>query len=522
MTGRKKEDMSNNSKINTVRNAGSTVALLALIMCFSKVFGFARDIILADIYGATSIVDIYITTLSIPEVLMDILAQTVTLGYIPIAVGMIVDDGNSVNRFTNSVLKLLLSIGILFTLFLFVCPKVAIQLLAPGFSGELENTAVLFLRVIAFTVVFRTVANLINAYLNSCKCFVPGACFGIILDICVILSIYVSKFSGWIFWLPIGALLGTVFQMAFVIPFSRKRGYSLDLTAKIFTPETRKLLEMIVPAAMATGVLQITALVNKALASNIVEGGITMLNYSNKISYFAENILVAAVATVLYPTLSELVATKKMIEFAGELRIAINKLIALLIPAACGLACLSYEIIDILYGHGAFTDSAVLRTSVLMTLSVIGICGIGVQSLLTRALFSMKKVKVSIIVSISLLVAFVGLSIAFSKLWGLEGIAIATGVSYIVGGLAYYIVINSICGNIGVRDNVLVLLKTLFASAVMSAAILAVKPYISALPQTITLILLIGIGVIVYFAVAQLIRIKEVSISAIKNLLLRK
>ena len=96
--------MSNNSKINTVRNAGSTVALLALIMCFSKVFGFARDIILADIYGATSIVDIYITTLSIPEVLMDILAQTVTLGYIPIAVGMIVDDGNSLNRFTNSVL----------------------------------------------------------------------------------------------------------------------------------------------------------------------------------------------------------------------------------------------------------------------------------------------------------------------------------------------------------------------------------------------------------------------------------
>ena len=83
-------------------------------------------------------------------------------------------------------------------------------------------------------------------------------------------------------------------------------------------------------------------------------------------------------------------------------------------------------------------------------------------------------------------------------------------------------IINSICGNIGVRDNVLVLLKTLFASAVMSAAILAVKPYISALPQTITLILLIGIGVIVYFAVAQLIRIKEVSISAIKNLLLRK
>lgn len=512
--------MSDNiKKKNTMR---STITFLAIVMCCSKVLGFARDIILADLYGATSVVDIFITSLSIPEVMMDILAQTVTLGYIPIAVGMMVDEGKSVNYFTNSVLKLMFIISLLFTLFFLAYPRTTISLLAPGFSGELENTAVLFLRVIAPVVVFRTVANIINAYLNVYKCFVPGAFFGIILDVCIIASIYISKLSELVVWLPLGALIGTIIQMAFVIPFSRKRGFSVNASASIITQETCKLLMMIVPAALATGVLQITAMVNKALASSIATGGISMLNYSNKISYFAENILVTAVATVLYPTLSELAATLRYEEFANELKSAINKLIAFLVPAACGLACLSYEIIDILYGHGAFTKEAVYQTSVLMTLSVIGICGIGIQTLLTRALFSMKRVKISIIVSISLLVTFVELSVLFSSLWGLEGIAVSTGVSYIIGGAVYYIVINCVCGNIGIRENAMTLLKTLLASAIMTVVILIVKHPLSSLPRVESLILLITIGIVTYFAVAQLLRIEEVSISKIKELFFKK
>lgn len=504
---------------NTNNNTNKHISLLIIIACTSKIFGFVRDIVLANAYGASYIADVFITTLSVPEIVMDILAQTVTIGYIPIAIALLVENKNSINRFTSSVLKMFFLIGLLFAISLFVCPKLIIRILAPGFTDGISETAQIFLQIISLTVIFRTITNILNAFLNTCKCFVPGAFFGIILDISIIISIILSKKCGWCFWLPLGALFGTALQMIIMILFAKKNGLKIVQSSKMVTPETKKMLLMIIPAVMAAGVLQITGFVNKALASKIIEGGVTMLNYSNRISFFAENILVASVATVLYPTLSELYVTKNMDMFKKELSQAINKLIVFLIPAGFGLACLSYEIIKLLYGHGAFDEIAVKQTALLMSFNVIGICGIAIQSLLSRALFSMKKVKVSMIISISLLFIFVSFSFFFSKLWALEGIAIATGISYLFGGLTYYIVLNNICGNIGIADNVITLLKSLFASLVMAFTIIFLKKPLSICPNAVSLILLVLIGIVVYFLVAQILKIKEASFAQIRNLI---
>ena len=496
------------------------VAYLAVIMLLSKGFGFARDVILADIYGATSIADIYITTLSIPEVIMDLLAQTITLGYIPITVGFLLSDEGRINQFTSSVLKLLLSVGIVFVLLFLLFPTGVIHVLAPGFTEGTGELAKEFLRIISLSILFRTVANILNAFLNANKCFVPGAFFGLILDVCIISSIYLSKWSGQLLWLPIGAVIGTVCQMVFLIPFAAKNQLSLDVKAPFICKETKQLVVMIVPAAMAIGVLQITAMVNKALASSLVDGGITMLNYSNKISYFTENIIVSSVATVIYPLLSEYSIQNRLDLFANELKNAINKLIVFLVPAACGLACISYEIIDFLFGHGAFTDDAVQQTAELMVLSVIGICGIGIQTLLTRAIFSLKRIKTSILTSLSLLISFVSLSVILSKLWGLKGIAIATGLSYNLGGIVYYIIINKICGDIGIKNNITVLIKSLVSSAVMVSLIILANRSLNI--QGITYIVVsICLGVVVYFVMCNVLHVEEASISSIKKMLIR-
>ena len=193
---------------------------------------------------------------------------------------------------------------------------------------------------------------------------------------------------------------------------------------------------------------------------------------------------------------------------------AVDKLITFLLPASVGLAILAQPIIDLLFGHGAFTDENVKVTAILMALQVIGILGIAVQTLLTRALFSMKRVKLSIIVSLSLLAVFLSCSYAFSQIWGLYGIALATGMSYTVGGVVYYVVLNKVCGGINAKFTGITLAKSALASALMAVAVIVITQFLP-LSGTLNMIISVVAGVAVYFVIAQVIGLNHASAKAL-------
>lgn len=503
---------------NSIKNTSGIMILLVIISCLSKVLGFTRDIVLTDIYGASSIADAYLATLSIPDMLLDLLANTTMIGLVPIAVEKIKHNDSSVNSFVNSVLKILLSVGVILVLLLVFFPGFVINILAPGFTGETKDIAILFLRIISLTILFRTVANIFNAFLNANKVFIPGAFLGIILDMMVILGILLSNRTDLIYILPLGAVLGTLAQMAFISPFTIKNGYHFQMKSSLWNEDIKSLLVMIIPASLSVGLMQISSIVNKALASNITTGGITMLNQATKISYFAENIVVASIVTVLYPLLSELYIKKDVVQFSQSIEDAVDKLITFLLPVTAGLAFLSFPIIDVLYGHGEFTEANVKTTAILMMISSLGIVGIAIQTLLTRALFSMKKVKLSAIISISLLCTFVFLSIAFSKIFGLNGIAIGTSVSYSIGGITYYCVMRKLCPEIDCIKNLKTFIKALFGSALMLIVMYGVNRWISC-SNIIAVLLLTLVGFIVYLGFAQIADLKDMKIKSLVSVL---
>ena len=513
--------MNQTDSVKTIKNFNKVMILLVIISCMSKVFGFIRDIVLTNLYGASSVADAYLVTLSIPDMLLDLLANTTMIGFVPIAIEKLGESNKSLNDFTNSIIKLLLIIGMGLVGALLIFPKSILNLMAPGFQSDTLEMSSKFLRVIGFTILFRTVANIFNAYLNANKYFLPSAFMGVILDVSIIVAIIISKKTDLVIILPLGAVLGTCFQMIFLSPFVIKIGYRSNFFSPVWSDDIKKILIIIIPAAISVGVMQISTMVNKALASNITVGGIAMLNHAGKISYFAENIIVVSVVTVLYPLLSEYYINKEIKQFAISIEGAIDKLLTFLIPITAGLAILSYPIINIFYGHGEFTEENVLMTSILMTFNVLGIVGIAGQTLLTRALFSMKKIKVSAIISATLLCVFIVFSVLFSKLFGLEGIALGTAASYTVGGIVYYIIIKKICPEYNSKTNAITFLKALASTGVMMGIMFLVKHFVT-LSQISMTVLLVVVGTLVFFVVAQIIHLKYASIGALVSIFKKK
>ena len=493
------------------RKYGRITLLLVVITTFSKLFGFLRDIVLTNNYGAGIVADAYLSVLSIPDMFLDLFAHTAMMGFVPLAICKLNSSRDEMNSFATSVLKLLLSGAAVLALVLTLFPGVMMNLLAPGFEGEQRALAMRFLRILSLTMLFRSITSVFQSYLSTVKYFVPGAFLGITLDISIIVAIVVSKRFDLVYLLPLGVVVGTLLQTLLMLPFAHKKGFRLRRKEATVRRDIKELLIMSVPALLAVGLLQISTLFNKALASNMEVGAITMLNHSGRISFFVENIIVSSIATVLYPLLSEHYVKGEMENIRIDIGNAIDKIITFLLPASVGLAMLSKPIISFLYGHGEFTAENVNTTATLMMLQVIGIVGIAVHTVLSRALFSMKKVKLSIAISLSLLAVFLGLSYTLSRVWGLYGIALATGTSYTVGGIVYYCVLNKICGGIHARRTGVTLLKAGIATAFMAAAVFAVTKF-APVGGLFNMSLTVMAGVVVYFALAAVIGLEQASL----------
>ena len=494
--------------------------LLAVIATASKMLGFLRDIVLSNAYGAGNVADAYLTTLAIPDMILELLSSAIMAGFVPLAVAKLAESEHQLNRFATGSLKVLCAMSLLISLLVICIPGTIIRLLAPGFEGESFDFAVRFLQLLSFSMVFRSVSGVLMAHLGTKKYFVPGAFMGIILDVAVIATIWLSKKLEFVYLLPLGALIGTLLQMVFLMPFSRRQGFRVLLRDSIDWKDVRALLAMGVPALLSVGLLHISTLYNRALASDIL-GGVTMFNNASRISYFAENIIVASVATVLYPLLSEFALRDEKKQLGDTLVDSIEKIITLLLPATVGLVLLSYPVIDVLYGHGAFTQENVKVTAELMCFNVLGMVGIGVQTLFGRALFSMKKIKLSAILSLILLAVYLGLSCLFFELMGLHGIALATGVSYTVGGLVYYIVTDRVCGGLNNKSVLTVLLKSALASAAMAGVIILLRHYVP-LGGIVGLGVSVLVGVAVYALMAQVLGLKHLDVKKLLGGVLAK
>src|SRR5690606_27767186 len=103
--------------------------------------------------------------------------------------------------------------------------------------------------------------------------------------------------------LAIGTLLATISQFLLMIPFIKKGNFKYSLLVNFKDEKLIKTLYMALPVIIGTSVNQINTLVDRTIASSLVIGGISALNYANRLNLFIQGLFVTSIITVLYPTI---------------------------------------------------------------------------------------------------------------------------------------------------------------------------------------------------------------------------
>lgn len=490
-----------------------TTMFIMLIIAISKFMGFGREILLSYFYGASYITDAFIISRTIPFLLFEFVGIAIVTSYLPIVSEIKQNkDENEVERFTNNLVSLVSILSTVIVIFVVIFATPIVKVFAAGFSGETLKIAVIFTRISVLGIYFTAYVYVFRGYLHYKRNFFAPELIGLPLNIVLMVGIVISYNLGAIH-LAISGVLATFAQFIFLIPSIKRNKLSYKF---IFNPQDsyiRKMISLSLPVMIGVSINQINLLVDRTIASGIYVGGISALNYANRLNIFIQSIFVMSIANVLYPMISDMAATKNWHDLKKLIVKVINTISILVTPITIGTLIFAGEIVQLLFGRGAFDEHAIFMTTSALFFYSIGMMGFGLREILSRTFYSMQDTKTPMInASIGMIINII-LNIVLSRFLGIGGLALATSIAATITTILLFMNLRKKIGPFGIKQISISFLKVLLASLVMGLlAKLSFDYLTSILSQNLSLLIAIGVGAVLYFAIIYFMKIEEVDV----------
>lgn len=334
----------------------TTVASFTLL---SRISGFVRDVLMANLIGASWLSDAFFVAFKLPNFFRRLFAEgAFNVAFIPSFSAMLTGEGREAAlRFAGEVMSVLLLVLLgLNAVFLLFMPWI-MPFFAPGFTGSPEKfDLTVTLSQITFPyILFISLVSLLGGVLNSFGRFAAPAASPILLNLCMI---------GGMLWLtdtptPAHALSWSVLlagfvQLAWLTAICLRHDMLPGLFLPKLTPKVKTMLLLMAPAALGSGVQQLNLLVDVIIASHIPDA-VSYLYYADRITELPIGMIGVAVGTVLLPMLSRQIKAGEHAAASASMNRALEIVLLFGLPATAGCMLVAEPIIRVLYLHGNFT-----------------------------------------------------------------------------------------------------------------------------------------------------------------------
>jgi len=500
----------------------STTVVSGMTM-LSRVLGFARDIILAQIFGAGGAFDAFVIAFKIPNFLRRLFGEgAFAQAFVPILSEFRAQESEQrTQEFINRIAGTLGLVVLLIVIVVELVAPLVVLIFAPGFTQDPSryDLAVHMIRIIFPYLLFITGVSLAGSILNTFSYFAPPAFTPVLLNLALILVAWFAAphASVPIVVLAWGVLLGGVIQLSFQLPFLRRIRLLPHLKLGFKDRNVRRVMKLMVPAVFGVSVAQISLLIDNCFASFLPAGSISWLYFSDRLTYLPLGVIGVAIATVVLPNLSRAHSDASQQNFSATLDWALRVVIVMGLPAALGLLTLSGPLLSTLIQHGKFSPFDVIMTRQSLIAYAIGLPGFMLLKVLASGFYSQQNIRTPVRVAVFAMLLNLVLNFILIIPLAHAGLALATSLSALFNAVCLLILLikrGAFCPRAGWP---LFLFKVAVASTVMVTFIVwsaAPYPLWSNWPimeRVLHLFLIIGIAMLLYFAVLGLLgmRIKN-------------
>lgn len=339
--------------------SSATVGLLTLL---SRVFGFIRDVLVADIMGAGPLSDAFLVAFKIPNFFRKLFAEgAFNAAFLPMFAGMLKVKGKEVAmHFASSIMSALIVVLILVSVVSMYFMGEILALIAPGFhaSPEIRALTIELSRITFPYLIFISLVSLLSGILNSYDKFVASTLNPVLLNIAMIFTATcvtgITKTDAHA--LAYGVLLAGILQLAWMIHATMQFRVLPRVQKPVWDDDVRTMLHKFVPVAFSAGIVQVNQLIDMILAS-YMDSAVSYLYYADRLYELPLGVIGIAIATALLPMLSRHIRANEHEEARRAIDEALRFCLLVGLPATVALIAIADPIIRIMYEHGQFDAS---------------------------------------------------------------------------------------------------------------------------------------------------------------------
>ena len=415
-------------------NLLKSLATISGLTLVSRILAFARDVLIARIFGAGMATDAFFVAFKLPNLLRRMFAEgAFSQAFVPIF-------GEYKNRRGHDETKLLVDhVTTMLALILFavtvigiIAAPILVYISAPGFVKDAAkfDLTVQMLRITSPYIFFISLVAVAAGILNTYNKFWVPAFAPILLNIC---------FIGGALWLapycnpPVLALAWAVFvagmvQLAFQIPFLKKIGMLPSLRFNWHDEGMWRVIKQMGPAVFGVSIAQISLIINTIFASFLDAGSVSWMYYADRLMEFPTGILGVAISTILLPSLSKCHANGDTAEYSKLLDWGLRLTIMLALPSAIGLGMISVPLLSTFFQHGAFVAHDVLMSSRALIGYSVGLLGLILVKILAPGFYARQNIKTPVKIGIITLFATQAMNALFIGWIAHAGLALSIGL----------------------------------------------------------------------------------------------
>ncbi|WWO99659.1 MAG: murein biosynthesis integral membrane protein MurJ [Candidatus Dasytiphilus stammeri] len=426
-------------------NLLKSLACVSTITFISRILGFARDSIIAAVFGVGMETDAFFVAFKFPNLLRRIFAEgAFSQAFIPILAEYKNQRGKTKTQLLIALTSgmLILVLAIISICGVLAAPAIII-FTAPGFSHLYDNFFDLtssLLRITFSYIFLISLASMASAILNMWNYFAIPAFAPTLLNLSMIISaLYVSPhLNRPILALAWAVLIGGVLQVIYQLPFLKKIEMLVVPRINFYDIGVWRILKKMVPAVIGVSANQLSLLLNTIFASFLVSGSISWMYYADRIMEFPSGVLGATLGTILLPYLSKKCNHHEYEKYSILLDRGLRICLLLAVPSAVALGILAQPLIIVLFQYRKFTAFDTFMTQKILVSYALGLIGIMLVKVLVTGFYSHQDIKTP--VKIALITLIISQLVNFLFLGSLKviGLTLSVSISACLNSLLLY------------------------------------------------------------------------------------
>ena len=522
----------------------STVTVM-IAFAIAKLISLLQTLIIAQAFGVGRELDAYVAANRIPELIVILISGgALTHAFIPVFSGFLANgDLDSAWTLSSHLINTIFTVALAISAVVFLLtPWLVSNVVAPGFDSVTAQNTIDMMRILLLSTIIFAVSGIFSGILNSHQHFLLPALAPIMFDVGILFGVLFLLPRFGVHGIAYGAVLGAALHFSIQVPglFRYQMKWRLELGLR--NPQLWRVIRLMLPRIGGLGVFSLNFLVMNNIASRLGVGSVSALDWGWRLMQIPQTLIGTAMGIVIFPTLA---ALSEMNDLAGKrdaMTGALRFILICSIPSAIGLIVLGRPLISLLE-RGAFDSSASALVYSTLSMFTLGLIVHSALEVIARSFYADKDTLTPLFAALGgALINFVAAFI-LSDVRAVDASLLHNSVTDSTPFLGFQRQVGNVSGlalanSLGVMFEVLsllyilrrrwhgiqqdalyrTLLRTLIASLVMAAAIVAFDMLWTgtisggSLPLTIARLTLEGVlGLTVFLVVAILLKMQELS-----------